>query len=270
VGKVRLKDVELSYEEYGSGDPLILVHGSLADATIWREHSGALSKRYRVVVPTQRYFGADPWVDDGGKFSVEQHGRDLVELLERLGIAAANLIGWSYGGAVSLWAAILRPDLFKRLVLYEPALASHIADAEPRRLADEDRMRMTKRSRSFVEPGDYMSAVEAFVDDGNDQVGTFGRMPKQIQAAMRSSARTLPLSFRAPPPPITPENLMSLRLPTTVGCGSKTRSCFRIAASAAVRNPAFAQVTIEGARHLWPLENVSQCVSFFFESVVRT
>ena len=269
MATVKVNGVEISYEEHGSGAPLILVHGSVSDSRIWQEHAQFLCARYRVVVPTQRYFGEDPWIDDGTNFSVDQHGRDLAAFIEALGLGDVNLVGWSYGAAVSLWAAALRPTLFRSLVLYEPALASHIPDDELRRRAAEDRAQQSARSKAFVESGDLSSAVEAFVDDANDSMGTFARMPNHIRAAFHASARTLPLLFRAPPPPVTSENIRALKTRTTIGLGKKTRPFFRMAALAASDSANVKLTQIDGARHLWPLEDVSQFISFVSETVAH-
>jgi pimeloyl-ACP methyl ester carboxylesterase len=259
VRKVTLDDVELSYTQHGAGEPVAMVHGSVSDATIWDAHAQALSAGYKVVVPTQRYFGDSRWSDDGGKFSIEQHGKDLVALLERLDLAGAKLVGWSYGGAVSLVAAILRPDLIRALVLYEPALASHVADDDLRRRATDDRAQMTARCSSLLAAGDYYSAVEAFVDDANDRTGTFSGFPERIRASMRGSARTLPLLFRAAAPPIGPENLRKLRPRTIIGYGAQTRSFFRIAvSSAAAESEARAGVRRRSRRQGPPQEAASR------------
>ncbi len=269
MAKVTVDGVPLSYEEHGSGAPLVLIHGSVSDSRIWREHAAALADRYRVIVPTQRYFGDAPWADDGAHFSIDQHGGDLVAFMDALGLAGVRLVGWSYGAAVALWAAVLRPSLLEALVLHEPALASHIVDEEARRRAAEDRVQMMARSKALVEAGDGRGAVEAFVDDVNGAPGTFARMPGHVRAANYASSRTLPLLFRAPPPPVTEESVRNLKIRTTVALGVNTRPFFRIAAFAVAGRPNVKLVQIDGARHLWPLECVDEFVKLVSETVAR-
>ena len=55
--------VHTYYEEHGSGDPLLLLHGGLADASGFALQTPAFAERYRVVVPDRRGHGRTPDVD---------------------------------------------------------------------------------------------------------------------------------------------------------------------------------------------------------------
>ena len=55
-------------------------------------------------------------------YSLEDHARTVVMLLEHLGLRASTIVGYSFGGAVVITLAALRPDLVGRLVLPEPNL----------------------------------------------------------------------------------------------------------------------------------------------------
>ena len=55
--------VHTYYEEHGSGDPLLLLHGGLADASGFALQTPAFAERYRVLVPDRRGHGRTPDVD---------------------------------------------------------------------------------------------------------------------------------------------------------------------------------------------------------------
>jgi pimeloyl-ACP methyl ester carboxylesterase len=266
IHTVQLSDFKLSYSRIGDGDCVVLVHGSVVDGTVWAAHVPALASRFDVIVPTQRYFGAAAWPDTGGKYSTETHGEDLARFIGKLELGPATLIGWSYGGAVSLAAATKHPELIKRMVLYEPALATHIEDAEKLQRAAEDRAQMMAPSEREVGSGKLDSAVEVFIDGVNERNGTFRSLPNNIRHSMRLSARTLPLLYKAPPPAISRTDLGRLRCRVAVGMGTESREFFRVAAKeVAAAIPHAELVEIPAARHMWPVEDTEGCIAFLFD-----
>src|SRR4051795_3913510 len=107
--------VEPPYSDQGDGSPVVLVHPSNTDHRIWAQHTQRLAHRYRVIAPTQRYFGTSPWPDDGREFSMDTHAHDLAEFIRELGLGSVALVGWSYGAAVCLLMAVEQPQLVHRL-----------------------------------------------------------------------------------------------------------------------------------------------------------
>ena len=92
----KLKDVELYYEDTGSGYPILLGHGGFSDVTEWDPQVDALSQDYRVIRYDRRGCGrstpadvpqrSDLWVED------------MKQLMDSLGLEQAYLGGVSYGG----------------------------------------------------------------------------------------------------------------------------------------------------------------------------
>jgi pimeloyl-ACP methyl ester carboxylesterase len=93
VSYVDANGVHTSYEEHGTGDPLLLLHGGLADASGFTLQTPAFAERYRVVVPDRR-----------------GHGR--IELYETIPDAQLAVIP-----GASHVAPIEKPDLVNQLVL---------------------------------------------------------------------------------------------------------------------------------------------------------
>lgn len=106
--------VGINVEEWGSGTPVVLVHGSLATGPMeWEAQRWVADDRYRLLVPTRRaYVGAD----QGEDFVID--GSDVAQLLDR----PAHLVGHSYGALGAIMAAVERPDSVRSLVLAEPPL----------------------------------------------------------------------------------------------------------------------------------------------------
>jgi len=123
-----INGVTLSYSDTGGdGEPVILSHGYLMDSTMFDPQVAALSPEYRVITWDQRGFGGSR---ASGPFTFWDSARDLLGLLDHLGVDRAVVGGMSQGGFVSLRAALLAPRRVRALVLIDsqagledPALA---------------------------------------------------------------------------------------------------------------------------------------------------
>jgi pimeloyl-ACP methyl ester carboxylesterase len=124
VSYVDANGVHTYYEEYGAGDPLLLLHGGLSSADDMGMQTPALSERYRVILPERRAHGRTADVD--GPITYDLMAADTIALMEALGTGPAHLVGWSDGGNVALLVAIKRPDLVRKVV----AMGSHFAGDE--------------------------------------------------------------------------------------------------------------------------------------------
>ena len=117
--------VRLFYEEAGSGDPLVLVHGSWMDHHTWDQLAPSLAERFRVVSYDRR--GHSQSERPPGQGSVREDVADLAALIEDRGLAPAHIIGNSFGGSIVLRLAIDRPELARSLAVHEPPIMSLLA-----------------------------------------------------------------------------------------------------------------------------------------------
>ena len=121
---VEVNGVRLPYQEQGSGEPIVFIHGAFSDLRVWEPIREGISKRYRFIAFTQRYFGTDAWPDEGRNFSVATHADDLATFVTSLNAGPVHLIGRSYGGGVATNMALKNPALVRTLTVHEPALLS--------------------------------------------------------------------------------------------------------------------------------------------------
>ena len=125
----------LHIETWGTGEPVVLVHGSLATgAEEWEAQRPLAEEGFRLTVFDRRGYGRSSYMT-GEDFLVDAD--DIVELMGD----GAHLVGHSYGGLGAMFAAARRPDATKSLTLLE-APAPVPADANPtwQALADEIRL----------------------------------------------------------------------------------------------------------------------------------
>jgi len=99
-----------------AGAPVLLLSNSLGtDMTMWAPQMDAFTRAFRVLRYDQRGHGrSDAPV---GAYSLDRLGRDVVELLDALGIESVAFCGLSLGGMVGQWLAIREPQRLRRLVL---------------------------------------------------------------------------------------------------------------------------------------------------------
>ena len=114
--------------------PVVLVHGTGADAGAWDEVAPRLAERRTVHAVDLRGHGTSAWP---GTYSVALMAEDLVGLLDHLPEPAVDLVGHSLGGLVALRAAVARPDRVRRLVLEDVGMPHPREPAPPARPGGE-------------------------------------------------------------------------------------------------------------------------------------
>lgn len=110
-----MNPVELSFDESGTGEPLLLVMGLGAAGAAWQPHVDAWSRSFRCLAVDNRGTGASPAPD--GPYSTAEMADDLACLVLRLGVAPVKVVGISMGGAIAQELALRHPELVERLVL---------------------------------------------------------------------------------------------------------------------------------------------------------
>ncbi len=114
-GYVPVNGLEMYYEIYGSGQPLVLLHGNLSTIeTSFGQVIPALAATRRVIAVEQQGHGRTADIDR--PFSTRQWALDTNALLHHLGIEQADFFGYSSGGGVALEIALHSPDLVRKLV----------------------------------------------------------------------------------------------------------------------------------------------------------
>jgi pimeloyl-ACP methyl ester carboxylesterase len=110
----------LAIDEFGAGEPLVLVHGIATDRSIWDLVVHDLAHTRRVITLDVPGFGASP--PAGDDFELGAVAAQIVEGLDAAGVAGPfDLVGHSLGGGISIALAEAHQELVRRLVLVAPA-----------------------------------------------------------------------------------------------------------------------------------------------------
>lgn len=130
----KVNGIELAYEVYGEGPPLVLAHGYLASKEMWDHQIGPFSEKYRVVVYDMRGHGEStaPPEDDAG-YTMAALVEDQRALMDHLGIDDTYVGGLSMGGSIAMRFALEYPKRVRALLLFDTAAGHTQAGQEMRR-----------------------------------------------------------------------------------------------------------------------------------------
>ena len=272
--EAEINGVRLQYIEQGSGEAIVFVHGAPHDLRAWEPVREEIAKRYRFIAYTQRYFGTEPWPDEGKNYSIATHADDLAKFITSLNAGPVHLIGWSHGGVVAATAAISDPSLVRSLILYEAFVLSVLPAESPEgKIAREDRARMFGPVVAAAsETGDFIKAAKLLQEVVfHLRPGEFNSLPEDLQRVLLDNARVVPLMFAAPPPPvITCDILKDFTRPTLVMRGEKSRAVFTLISEAITKCvPGARQVILQNVNHDAPWRDPAAFTAAIFEFLSR-
>ena len=112
---VRCGDLDVHYEEWGSGPPLVWIPGTGLRGRTWELQIERFQKSHRCLAVDLRGSGETTGAD--GEFTVANMARDVASWMDAIGVGNATVAGLSLGSAVAQELALARPDLVNRLIL---------------------------------------------------------------------------------------------------------------------------------------------------------
>lgn len=116
--KIRVNDVDLFYEETGSGpETMLFSHGYLMDHTMFQGQIDAFKDRFRIIAFDHRGHGQSEVTAVG--YELDNLVTDAIALIEALDCAPCHFVGMSTGGFVGMRIGLRRPDLLQSLVLMD-------------------------------------------------------------------------------------------------------------------------------------------------------
>ena len=112
---LKVNGINLYYEVYGEGEPLVLIHGSGQSIDDMAHQIGHFSTDYQVVVADSRAHGRSGMTDDQMTYKIM--AQDWVALINHLKLPPVRLVGWSDGGNISLEIARTHPNSVDRVAV---------------------------------------------------------------------------------------------------------------------------------------------------------
>jgi pimeloyl-ACP methyl ester carboxylesterase len=111
---VSLNGVQIYYEVYGNGAPLILLHGYAGSSKSWLPYVSEYTNDFEVYLIDLKGHGkSGPYQEN---LSIKSAASDVDALIKHLKLKSLNAIGFSYGGDVLFQLALLHPGLIKSII----------------------------------------------------------------------------------------------------------------------------------------------------------
>lgn len=223
---------------------VVLLHSSASSSKQWQALSATLSTSYAVhAVDLYGHGARAPWPGPA-PLALEDEAKLVLPRLAASG--GGHLVGHSYGAAVALKVASLRPDLVHSLAVYEPVFFAWLADRPMHPIA--------ATIRGDVERGDPAAAAQRFVDFWSG-AGTWQSMPAGAQQAVAARIPSVVAQFHAVfDEPLRVTDLVPLAMPMLFLMGSRTVTVTqRIAAVARRALPHARHEVLPGLGHMGPV-----------------
>jgi pimeloyl-ACP methyl ester carboxylesterase len=126
-GTAPVNGIKIWYAVFGGGEPVVLLHGGLANANYWGDQVRALERHYQVIVMDSRGHGRS--TRDGTPFGYDLLASDVIRLMDFLKISKAAVVGWSDGAILGLHIAMQHPERISKLFAFA-------ANSDPSGVAD--------------------------------------------------------------------------------------------------------------------------------------
>ena len=202
MNKFDSSGVELAYIDEGAGDPVILVHGFASNVTFnwidpgWVRHLTRAG--YRVIALDNRGHGESAKLHDKADYGAPTMADDVRRLMDHLGLATADVMGYSMGARISAFLGVRAPERVRSLVF--GGLGGNMV-------------------RGMAGTGPIANALEAeTIDDvANPTARTFRAFAEQTGSDLKALAACI----RSSRDPITVEDVATISCPVLVAVGTR-------------------------------------------------
>lgn len=126
--RIDIDGIALNVRQWGTGDPLILVHGLGMSSDLWLHQVRPFSQQYHVIAIDLRGFGRSDRPRGAGLYTVENFAKDIASVIRILNLDPVHYVGTSMGGYFGIALGLDSPELCRSLSLCHTASRSSIAD----------------------------------------------------------------------------------------------------------------------------------------------
>lgn len=271
---ISVNGTTIEYMDVGEGEPIVFVHGSISDYRTWSHYLLPISENHRYISYSQRYFGTQPWSDQGEHWSIDTFANDLIGFVEALNIGPVHLVSWSSSGPINDVAMVKRPDLFKSAVHYEPVTNTIMEGDKEAAPYLKKWSGLWGEMLTALKAGNHERASELMLENVFElEPGGFEYETEAAKELIHHNSRTL--QFRFGPQnkggtKVTCEYLKQVKTPTLIILGESTHKYW------ALMSKKFADCTpgsqfriLQGTNHKGPVDKVREFADLIIEFVAK-
>jgi esterase len=227
VKTISVNGYNMAHVERGSGQPVILVHGTVGDYRSFSLQMEPFAERHRTIALSLRHSYPERWDGKADSLTMRQHVADLAAFIRTLDAGKVHLVGFSRGGQVALQMASQHPELIQSLVLADPAPVASLLQAAPTALASLERRRtFVLAAMEQLQGGNTDAGLERFVD-GVSGPGSWNNLPEANKQNIRDNAWTIKSLLADANEALGCEQLKRIEVPVLLVSGERSPDEYR-------------------------------------------
>lgn len=253
--------VRYNVEKHGNGFPLILLHGFTGDTTTWDPYYEALGTQTKCYAVDIIGHGKSDSPGEIERYRMMSVVDDLFLLMEKLGIAKADILGYSMGGRLALSLAQKYPAKVRKLILESTSPGIKEAEERKVRVQNDEKLAAFIEEQGITDFVDYWETIPLFKSQESLSKAIKDRIREQ---RLKNSQRGLANSLRGMGTGMQPswwEDLESLEIETLLLTGSLDEKFCGIARQMSEKLPRCRWETIEGSGHAIHVEDPEKFVT---------
>jgi pimeloyl-ACP methyl ester carboxylesterase len=181
--------------EEGQSPVIIFIHGGLDDYRCWQFQIDSFSKKYRAISYSRRFAYPNKWIGNVAQDNtIEDNARDLAELIRKLDLAPAHLVGASYGAFTALYCVSKNPELAKTMILNEPPIMQFLAGSHRKddvELLQGFKTHVLSPTQNASRARDFRKAAQVAIDGIMEIENYFGQLPEKGKQYLVDNAKSL-------------------------------------------------------------------------------
>lgn len=200
-----------------STSPVVALHSSASSSRQWQSLREFLEDRFTVIAPDLPGYGKNR--ETGNLPGLEGDAAPVIRDIEKIG-EPVHLVGHSYGGAIALKIATMRPDLLLSLTVFEPVMFSLMIGTTVKQMNLFGEVAAVANSvQNSIMAGNPKAGMADFINYWNGQDAWLA-LPETVQDKFVAMAETVNLNFcRAFEEKTKIEDLTGISVPTMVMVG---------------------------------------------------
>ncbi|MEJ2768454.1 alpha/beta fold hydrolase [Mycetohabitans sp. B46] len=249
VQTITLADgASVAFAQAGSGEPIVLVHGSLCDYRYWEPQFAPLASTHRVLSLSLGHYFPTRELNRALPFSWGVHVQQIAAFIDEVVREPAHVVAHSRGAYLAFHLARRFPDRLRSVTLADPGGAVQDSDAPGAQTAGKDNP-LRARAVALIEQGEVDAGLALFVDSVS-RPGSWAQSPYGFKAMARDNAHTLRPQMAERMPAFAAHEAGAITVPVLLVGGEKSPSIFhRNIEWLHQRIDGASQTTITGASH---------------------
>lgn len=268
--KTMINGIQYHVERYGSGFPLVLLHGFTGAASTWKPFCPVWGQHSELVLLDLIGHGETESPGDMKRYAINQAANDLKVLLDQLRIEKVDLLGYSMGGRIAIAFASLYPERVRKLVLESTTPGLKTPEERQARIIQDEKLAAKMEEEGIEKFIDFWQSIPLFQSQQN--------LPEKVREQIRSQRLKndpggLANSLRGMGTGKQPswwEALVNFDFDTLLITGELDDKFFEIAADMAAKLPKSTNLTINGCGHAIHVEKQQKFGTIVSEFLLNT